>query len=356
MERVMSELAWEISKKKHVELHLILYGIKREIFYKVPESLIIHQPGFIFNNRLRFWSTVKTLRYLRREVKNINPQSILSFGEFWNNFVMLSLIGTKYPIYLSDRCQPDKTLGRVHDFLRSFLYKRAAGIIAQTQMAKDIYVERFKFSNIKVIGNPIRQIPERTDLQKENIVLSVGRLIDSKHHDALIRLFSGIDFPDWRLIIVGGDALKQRNKDRLQELINSLGLENRVSLEGNQSEVDGYYLKSKIFAFTSSSEGFPNVIGEALSAGLPVVTFDCIAGPSDMVTDGENGFLIPLFDYETFSARLIQLMQDEELRHKMGKWAKESIKQFSVENISNQFYETITAASPENKSIEDTSN
>ena len=101
-------------------------------------------------------------------------------------------------------------------------------------------------------------------------------------------------------------------------------------------------IKSKIFAFTSSSEGFPNVIGEAMSAGLPVVAYDCIAGPSDMVIDGENGFLIPLFDQSSFKQRLSQLIKDESLRNKMGHCAKTSICRFGEEFITEQYYEVIT--------------
>jgi glycosyltransferase involved in cell wall biosynthesis len=65
----------------------------------------------------------------------------------------------------------------------------------------------------------------------------------------------------------------------------------KVFLEGEQKEIDPWYHRAKLFAFTSSSEGYPNVVGEALSAGLPVVAYDCIAGPSDMIDDGKTGIL-----------------------------------------------------------------
>jgi len=342
MERVMSELAAYFSKQEELEVHLVLYGLKRDIFYPIPESLIVHRPTFEFDNKNRLWSTLKTLGFLRSKIRSLRPNSILSFGEYWNSFVLLALYGLPYTVYVSDRCQPDKSLGTWHDRLRNWLYPKAAGVIAQTEQAKAIYAKMYRHPNIAVIGNPIRDIPCQPNLQRQPIVLSVGRLIKSKHHDELIRLFVKVRRPGWRLIIVGDDALKQRNKAKLVALINQLGASDYVELAGRQSDVDSFYLRSSIFAFTSSSEGFPNVIGEAQSAGLPVVAFDCIAGPSDLITDGENGFLVPLFDYRLFGERLGELMDNGELRYELGDNARKTIQKFSVSSIGEKFQRLIT--------------
>ena len=90
-------------------------------------------------------------------------------------------------------------------------------------------------------------------------------------------------------------------------------LRDHIKLVGEQKDVEFYYKLADIFVFTSSVEGFPNVLGEALSSGLPVVSYDCIAGPADMITNGENGFLIPVFDDEQFSQKLLYLMESQEL-------------------------------------------
>src|SRR5690606_6082917 len=143
--------------------------------------------------------------------------------------------------------------------------------------------------------------------------------------------------PDWKLIIVGDDAQKQKNKIKLEKLIYELNAKERVFLIGTQKNIDEFYLRSKIFAFTSSSEGFPNVIGEAQAAGLPVISFDCIAGPSDLIEDGKNGFLIPLFEQKMFEDKLRLLISDENLRERLGNSAKETIKKFSVSAIGDKF-------------------
>ena len=174
-------------------------------------------------------------------------------------------------------------------------------------------------------------------------MISVGRLIDTKNYDQLIAIFSRINNPSWKLVIVGGDALKQHNSEKLQKQINGSEMQDRIELAGTQKDINSYLLKAKIFAFTSSSEGFPNAIGEALAAGLPVVAYDCIAGPSDMIRDGENGYLIPLFDQLLFEEKLKQLMNDESLIQSMGNAAVESVKKFSIENIVSNYYNVITS-------------
>jgi glycosyltransferase involved in cell wall biosynthesis len=341
MERVMSELARFFCNKNEVEVHLVLYGNSPELFYNVPENLIINKPKSEFNDRFRQISSIGRLLFLRRKIVDINPDAILSFGEYWNSFVLLALYGLTYPVFVSDRCQPDKCLNRFHDALRIWLYPKASGIIVQTKVAEEIFENRFKNSNILIISNPIRRIMLMENIENEHIILTVGRLIKTKHHDKLIRIFSKLNAPDWKLVIVGGNALKQDGMSQLQNLITELNLCDRVILTGEQSDVDEYYRKSSIFAFTSSSEGFPNVIGEALSAGLPVVSYDCIAGPSEMIKDGENGYLVPVFDDKTFQDKLQMLISDNNLRNEMSCVAKTSVDQFSIENIGDRFLNVI---------------
>ena len=347
MERAMSELAFCFAEKKEAELHLVLYGKSREAFYPVPESVTIYRPHWAFDNNRRLLSTLRTLSWIRHTVKAIGPDTILSFGEYWNSFVLLALKGTAYPVYVSDRCRPDKNLGRLHERLRRWLYPGAAGIVAQTSQAKAIFEELLRHKNIRVIGNPIRPITGGgTPAEKENIILTVGRLIDTKNHDRLIEIFARVKREDWKLMIIGGNAIKQDGMSRLKAMIGQMGLGDSVILTGTVQDVEKHYLKSKIFAFTSSSEGFPNVIGEAMSAGLPVVSYDCVAGASDMIDDGKTGFLTETFDDLEFERKLKMLMESEDLRVKMGAASRDKIRMFEADRIGDQFYSFITGQQP----------
>lgn len=341
MERVMGEIVTYFSKISGYECHLVIYGKSTQDFYKVPSNVIIHRPEFKFDDNKRTWNTIKTARFIRQTIKKLKPYRILSFGEYWNNFVLLSLLGLNMPIYVSDRNSPEESLGAIHNILRELLYPRAAGVIAQTKKAEEIFRLKFKSKTSQVIGNPIREIDSQNEIEKENIIITVGRLIETKNFNRLIDIFSKLDNRQWKLIIVGGDSNKQTNSIKLQAQIDNLDLGENVILAGTQKNVEDYLLRAKIFAFTSNSEGFPNVIGEAMSAGLPVVSYDCVAGPSDMIEDGKTGFLIPLFEDDIFMEKLRFLMNNDELRNEMGIRAKESIQRYSVENIGKQFYKFI---------------
>ena len=345
MERVMSELLQYFAFNTPHELHLVMYGVRGINFYEVPDQVIVHEPAFDFNNNKRLLYTLKTLLYLRKTINSLKPDAVLSFGEYWNNFVLLALRGTKHPVIVSDRSQPDKSLSRVHNFLRKKLYPKAKAVICQTKKAQHIYEKMYRHPNFVIIGNPIKALEMRQDIPKENVVLSVGRLIESKHFDELIDIFADINPQHWKLIIVGDNALKQDNMSKLNQQIKDLGMQDQIKLVGRQSDVDSFYNKSKIFAFTSSSEGFPNVLGEAMSAGLPVVSYDCTAGPSDLIDDGVSGFLTDVHDKSQFKIKLEQLIKDDELREKMGENASEKIKKFNLTKIGQKFEAVLLSSS-----------
>ncbi|MDR8390257.1 glycosyltransferase family 4 protein [Aliifodinibius sp. S!AR15-10] len=342
MERVMSILAEYFDKKKKSEVHLVLYGRERDVFYSIPETVVVHKPNFKFENSKRTWHTFKTLFFLRNCIRSIEPHSILSFGEYWNNLFLLSSIGLNIPKYVADRAEPGLEKGKFQEFLCRWLYPQAAGVVVQTRVAKKIYEDKYKWTEISVIGNPVNKMKSEKEVQKENAILSVGRLVDTKNFDLLIRIFHRLKVPDWKLYIVGGNSQKQNGMKKLEQLITELNLEDKVLLMGTVPHVEEFYQKSKIFAFTSSSEGFPNVLAEAMASGLPVISFDCIAGPSELIDDGENGFLIPLFDTETFEEKLRRLVKDPELRKRMGCNSQKLIENYSIETIGEKFYSLIT--------------
>jgi len=342
MERVMSELLNNFAMRDNVDIHLVLYGKNREIFYPVDSAIMIHTPRFKFRDSQRTLSTIHTMLWLRKKIKSITPSYILSFGEYWNSLVLLSLTGLTDLIFISDRSQPDKNLGVLHNFLRRHLYKKAGGIICQTNQAKTIMLKRYAYKNIIVIGNPIRDIKKQANIIRENIIISVGRIIDTKHFDRLVTVFSKLNSTSWRLVIIGGDDNKQNNLQLLKEQIKTLNLEGNVLLEGYQKNIDDYLLRSKIFVFMSNSEGFPNVIGEAMSAGLPVISYDCIAGPQDLIENGKNGYLIPVFEDGLFLEKIKYLMAHETERDKMGLYAKQSMTKFEPNIICEKYFQFIT--------------
>lgn len=149
----------------------------------------------------------------------------------------------------------------------------------------------------------------------------------------LLRSFAQLHQQDWRLTILGDGPLREE----LTGLAQDLGIEDRVTMPGAVLNVDKYFSKASIFAFPSVSEGFPNALAEAMIAGLPCVSFDCDAGPRDVIHDQENGFLVGLKDVGAFTERLSQLCDSEGDREKIGNEASSVRDYYCVSSVSDDW-------------------
>ncbi len=342
-ERVMALLANELSSMPDVSVDVIVYGRGREVFYELADAVRVITPPFAFQQDRRRRSTLRTMAFLRGALARGDYDVALSFGERWNSFVMLSTLGGRVPVVLSDRSAPSLRLGRVQERLRRRLYPLAAGLMAQTESARRAAAARRLNQNIEVIPNPVRAHVASRDVERERIVVSVGRLVRTKHHERLIQVFARLRRDGWRLRIVGDDAQQQRRRAMLERVAEVEGVADVVDFVGSSDEVGRHLDASTIFASTSSVEGFPNAIAEALAAGLPVVAYDCDAGPRDLVRDGENGFLVPVFDDELFAERLRALMDDPALRDRMAAEAPRSVEQLAPSRVAKRVSEFLGA-------------
>jgi GalNAc-alpha-(1->4)-GalNAc-alpha-(1->3)-diNAcBac-PP-undecaprenol alpha-1,4-N-acetyl-D-galactosaminyltransferase len=255
--------------------------------------------------------------------------------------VVLTSLGLRIPVYVSDRSRPSISYGRLQDILNPRVYRLAAGIIAQTERAKVFFERTTRHPNIGIIGNPIRTIHAPSH-QRKNIILNVGRFIATKHQDWLVDYFVSINNPAWRLVFLGDGELLESVMNKARRSVAA----DRIEFLGNQKEIDRYYVEARIFAFTSTSEGFPNALGEAMAAGLACISFDCEAGPSDLIASGENGILISEEDHEGYRKALAMLMDDVNLCETMGNKAQQSMKRFETGAISEAFYRFITHHAP----------
>ena len=166
-------------------------------------------------------------------------------------------------------------------------------------------------------------------------VVSIGRYAYDKGNDLLLQAWAVVEknMPDWTLDIYGNG-----NKESYQKLMDELGIDpHRCHLYGPVSDVKTEYLSSSIFVLPSRFEGFGLVIIEAMACGVPVIAFDCENGPRSIITNGENGFLIPPFDIHLFAEKVMLLMKEQELRFRMGVNAQESASQYDVDRIGHQW-------------------
>lgn len=333
-ERVMSELINEFSRRGH-DVTLVLLA-KSESFYEINDDVEVINLGF--SNTGKFQKLISELSVfikLRKTFKRKRPAAILSFMVKYNILTLCSGRFLGLNIFVSDRSNPKKVLPKGLEFMRRQTYPWAAGVVAQTQLAKSVLGGAIpNQKNIRVIPNPLKRMSINHKATEPKIVLNVGRLVPEKGQEYLIKSFAKVNHEGWQLVILGDGELRES----LTQLISDLGLENKVFLPGAVKEVDDWLSQASVFAFSSVSEGFPNALIEAMSAGLPCISFDCEAGPSDIIEDGENGFLVPVRDVDAFSKTMQNLMSDAQLRRKVGVNAQKVNQKYSLESISEEYF------------------
>ena len=195
-------------------------------------------------------------------------------------------------------------------------------------------------SKAQLIYNPVTIECTHVADSKAKAVISVGRLDYQKGFDYLINVWSVVSrkHPDWHLDIYGDGPLRQQ----LQKLIDSQNLCTSVTLCGRTSAISEEYAEHSVYVMSSRAEGFPLVLLEAASCGLPLIAFDCPSGPSEIIEDGKNGFLITqVGDISRMAECICQLIESEKQRNVMGEKAKEIAQRFSVDNIIPQWRELI---------------
>lgn len=202
--------------------------------------------------------------------------------------------------------------------------------------------------NVVAIPNPLPfQMDKLSPLTSKRIV-AVGRYVYQKGFDLLLQAWSIVEKhrADWDLAIYG-----QGDREPYEKQIDDLKIDRkRCHLYGPTNDIRREYLNSSIFAFSSRFEGFGMVLVEAMSCGLPVVSFDCPCGPKDIVTNGVDGFLVPNGNVGQFAEQLLRLMEHPEEMSYFSKKAHERSKYFYMDNISlrwKELFDTLIDSSDE---------
>ena len=174
---------------------------------------------------------------------------------------------------------------------------------------------------------------ENPDLTAKT-VLCVGRISTDKGIDRLLNIWAKVssEFPDWKLRLIGDVVDKE-----LLKQINDLRIDESVEIKKATRNILDEYLDSSVYVMTSRFEGLPMVLLEAISVGLPIVSYTFKCGPRDVINDGVDGFLVEEDDKKTFVEKLKLLMSDEKLRTEMSKQAKINSKRFSEEVVMNKW-------------------
>lgn len=219
--------------------------------------------------------------------------------------------------------------GKIQIWLDIFMVKKYDKFIVLTEEDKPDWGI---LKNIEVIPNANTFEPEESAPLDNKIVLAAGRYGYQKNFEDLIKAWAIVHktYPDWILNIRG------QGLENLQSMIDSLSLETSVSLKHSNNMLEEC-LNASMFVLSSRYEGLGMVLLEAQACGVPLVSYACKCGPRDIITEGENGFLVETGNVQGLADKMMLLMEDEDLRKRMGKLAKSHTSDFSEEKIMKKW-------------------
>ncbi|WP_339654710.1 glycosyltransferase family 4 protein [uncultured Maribacter sp.] len=338
-ERVVSTLSNGLIEKYNV---FIITLVESKPFYIIDDRIkLIHLENKIPPSTNIINSILLNKRLYKKLAENFKIFQIKLAIGFMTNTNIITVFASKkahIPVLISERNNPklEKT-SMFWKILRRIAYPLSNKLIVQTNPIRDHYLNYIKYDDISILPNPIstehQKIRKSHKIIKENIILNVGRLAPQKGQDIIINAFSELNPKNWELHLIG-DGPK---RIEYQELINSLNMQSKIKIIGKISDITEYYLRSKIFVFPSRYEGFPNALTEAMFLGLPVVSSNCPTGPSELIIDSENGYLVPVDDIRLFKDKMKLLINDEPLRESIGFNASNSLNHLIADNVVAQW-------------------
>lgn len=279
-----------------------------------------------------FARIAKRLAWLHRRLSTLQPDLTVSFLTKTNVLTLLATRGLSSKVIVSERNNPSRQ--EAHPVWRPagiLLASFADNIVMQTDAAYKSLPSRLR-ARATVIPNPCivpREIRKfRGNGQR---IIAVGRLCRQKGFDLLIEAFSRIVglAPQATLTIHGEGP----ERESLEKMVHTLGIADRVRLPGVTTTPGGWLGTGDIFVLSSRFEGFPNVLVEALAAGYAAIAFDCPWGPSEILSHGRNGILVPPEDVGALADALAHLLTDSERRLALSTAAPLTVKDFSLQNI-----------------------
>ena len=302
--------------------------------------------------RIRY-AILPMLKYLRKN----KPEFLLIFGNemsvFLNKLKKAHLIKTKLiqRVLNNLNITLDKE-DHVSPIVEKYL-KKAQGnlknmdhLISQCKGMEEMLVEGgfSERENISTIYNPVSQdVISKTDAirvpfsargkDRTKEVVFVGRIDPQKNLTHLVKAFAKVKEkrPNTILRLVGNG----NSVETIQRLVQEMELQNDVFVEGVTSQIEKVYAAADVVALSSEYEGMPNCLIEAIGCGIPIVSYDCKLGPSEIIVEDVNGYLVPYFDIDALAEKLTQALDKD--------WNENDIKKtcekFDVEHVAKQYIE-----------------
>lgn len=355
-EKVLSIVINGLVKSGH-DVALVTFDSKNsESFYQLSEGvrriyIDIGDSGAKANLPI----TLRRMSALRSLLRDEKPDAFIPFMHSMFVPAAFASVGLNIPILASEHIVPQHYKKRKFEYLLLILSSFfVSKITVLSEAVKKTYPALLRNKMI-VMPNPVqlndKYIHEHSN-KDNNLILNVGRLTEQKDQETLIKAFSFLsdDFPDWTVRIVG----EGEDHEKLDQLIRDLNLNSKVALAGTTKNIEAEYSAATIFALPSKYESFGLATAEAMLCGVPVVGFMNCPGTNEIIRHMKNGLLVKTKECRSkaFSEALRTLIQDKELRTRLGKQGREDSKAYSVDTVVSKWKHSISEVMKINKSPE----
>ncbi|TXE11661.1 glycosyltransferase family 4 protein [Seonamhaeicola algicola] len=341
LERVLSIKASLLADEYNYNVNIAtLNQYSQDLFYNFSSKITFHNIS-AQGNYIKYFNEYR--KGLKNLIKKINPQIILVCDDGLKGLLLPFIIGKPckmiYERHVSKNAELQKNNPNIFQKLIKTIKFKLMDIGAKQY---DTFVvltngnkNEWNIKNIKVIPNPLSFYPNKVSTLKNKNVLAVGKQSFQKGYDRLLHSWKAIqdEYPDWRLNIYG-TINKNQN---LEILANELNISKTVTFHNPVKNIAEKYEQASIYVMSSRYEGFGMVLTEAMAYGVPCVSFDCPYGPSDIIENNINGFLVTNGDCALLSQKIKELIKNQNLRIAFGKEARISTKKYLAENIVNKW-------------------
>jgi len=324
---------------KGVNVHILVLNEKKSVYHSEINSNVSYDILGVSKSRYAFFK-------LYSWVQLNKPSKVIVFNyELSLVMILVKLLSFRCVRVFSrninnfnKKYENRGVKGKVIKALVSIFYGKSDFVINQCDLMQKQFNQCFPRLHLKntVIYNPLNKkfdfdypgILAMKDSSVEPYFLCVGRLSKQKDFSFAIDSFSLFlkKMPNYRLIILGeGETLAQ-----LRYQTEKLGVSDSIMFEGFSRELSKYYANATAVLLTSEFEGFPNVLVESIAHATPVISVDCESGPSEIIQEGVNGYLVKNKTIENFAKKMINLVVEEQLDPYQ---VYESSRRFSIDKV-----------------------
>lgn len=332
-ERIVSILSNEYVKRGIDTAIIIFAGDKVE--YKLDERVEVVKAGGPSNGNLMV--RLKRIKSMRNYYRENRDCVIFAFSVMGAVFSGVATIGSKHPMLVSERSDPDEC---EHKWIRNFFYRRADRVVLQTEDVVQCFEKAIQKKTV-VIPNPVDpELPPVFMGERKKKISAAGRLEDVKNPQLLIEAFYDFqkEFHDYTLELYGKGSLEEK----LKELVRNLKIEEKVHFHGFCANVRELMRDSAMYVLPSKHEGISNSLIEALAMGIPVIATDCPVGGTRMcIQNGKNGIMVPVSDRKAMTEAMKKIASDEQFASFISQNGAKIREKFSIEKIADRLLESM---------------